>query len=58
MSKSAVSCDLCGQDIEDMSSMDADAFGDARDRTSAEMFVLVRCVGCRVHTVVCDGGDT
>lgn len=50
-------CDLCDQTIVDVEKMDAEEFCNRRATAIDEIFVMVRCIGCRVHTVVCDGGD-
>jgi hypothetical protein len=55
--KDGMVCDLCRQEICDVSRMDADAFGNARDMASEEIFIMVRCRYCCVTTVVMEGGE-
>lgn len=52
----AIICDICQQSIEDTESMDAETFSNARNPQSGEIYIMLRCRGCRATTRVCEGG--
>lgn len=52
-----LTCTLCSKDIPPEHVGDADAFGNARDRTCDQLFVIVRCMRCVSTSVIADGGE-